>query len=254
MSNEALRRLLLDAAIKRRVLKNTPIFQKEWHDILVALKFTQIGHYRYFHPSFGMVTLVNRHQPEYVPQVMSRTDGKPHVCYNVEGYKLNCSVLMALWGFYGSDHKPLLAKLSTHELTPELLTRSLSQLGFRTVKSGGFFGYVQGDILVFVCDRILVRHTMDPDSNAFKFYYNGEPVVLPTTKEEKVMGEDSKFIIGSINRANGIWSIASNPNEHTSESHARREAERLAQLDPSKTFVLMEIKGRVRMESVTWTK
>lgn len=58
------------------------------------------------------------------------------------------------------------------------------------------------------------------------------------------------FIVGSVNGAS--ISFAAAPKVHPTEQAARNEAERLVKAFPEKTFLVAELKGRVKARSVVW--
>jgi len=66
----------------------------------------------------------------------------------------------------------------------------------------------------------------------------------------KVMTTTNGFIVGSVDGT--AMSISQTPKVHPTEHEARTEAERLAKSLPGKTFIVMELKGRVRAGGVTW--
>lgn len=51
------------------------------------------------------------------------------------------------------------------------------------------------------------------------------------------------YIIGSIHKTTGQWSISASPVEHVSYTKAVKEAERLAGIDTSKDFVVLQKKA-----------
>lgn len=59
-----------------------------------------------------------------------------------------------------------------------------------------------------------------------------------------------QFIIGSLSNA-GL-SVAREPSRHSTQEKAAAEAERLARLDTSKEFVVLQVVGSVRVNSVVW--
>lgn len=59
------------------------------------------------------------------------------------------------------------------------------------------------------------------------------------------------FIVASNSDA-GI-SIAKEPKQHASATIAKREAERLAQSDGSKEFIVLQVVGTVKAVGVTWS-
>lgn len=58
------------------------------------------------------------------------------------------------------------------------------------------------------------------------------------------------WIVGS--HKNGNFSVSAQPMQHATEPKARAEAERLASLDPSKKFIVLEIKGLVTVAQHVW--
>ena len=61
------------------------------------------------------------------------------------------------------------------------------------------------------------------------------------------------FIVGSIAPSTGV-SFARNPAPHFSAADARSECERLARLNPGKTFFFVEVKGGAYIPTATLTK
>ena len=61
------------------------------------------------------------------------------------------------------------------------------------------------------------------------------------------------FIIGSVTPTVGV-SFSRNPVAHFSAADARSECERLARMNPGKTFFFVEVKGGAYIPSPTLTK
>jgi hypothetical protein len=61
-----------------------------------------------------------------------------------------------------------------------------------------------------------------------------------------------KFIVGSINKATGVWSISSSPALHDSLYMAQREALRLAAINTDKKFVVLRVSGIAASQNVVW--
>ena len=61
------------------------------------------------------------------------------------------------------------------------------------------------------------------------------------------------FIVGSIAPSTGV-SFARDPAKHFSAADARSECERLARLNPGKTFFFVEVKGGAYIPTATLTK
>ena len=61
------------------------------------------------------------------------------------------------------------------------------------------------------------------------------------------------FIVGSIAPSTGV-SFARDPAPHFSAADARSECERLARLNPGKTFFFVEVKGGAYIPTATLTK
>lgn len=61
------------------------------------------------------------------------------------------------------------------------------------------------------------------------------------------------FIIGSVTPSVGV-SFSRNPVAHFSAADARAECERLARMNPGKTFFFVEVKGGAYIPSPTLTK
>lgn len=61
------------------------------------------------------------------------------------------------------------------------------------------------------------------------------------------------FIVGSIAPSTGV-SFARDPVQHFSAADARSECERLARLNPGKTFFFVEVKGGAYIPTATLTK
>ena len=78
------------------------------------------------------------------------------------------------------------------------------------------------------------------------------PVAGPALKFKE--SDVSKgYIVGSSGQGASVsWSVSALPRIHASETEAKAEAERLAKLTPGKTYVVLEVKGRVTSNAVTW--
>ena len=61
------------------------------------------------------------------------------------------------------------------------------------------------------------------------------------------------FIIGSVTPTVGV-SFSRNPVAHVSAADARAECERLARMNPGKTFFFVEVKGGAYIPAATLTK
>lgn len=61
------------------------------------------------------------------------------------------------------------------------------------------------------------------------------------------------FIVGRLAPSTGV-SFASDPVQHFSAADARSECERLARLNPGKTFFFVEVKGGAYIPTATLTK
>jgi len=60
------------------------------------------------------------------------------------------------------------------------------------------------------------------------------------------------YIIGSINKQTGAFSVASNPGVHYDLNTARREAERLSRAHTEKKFVVWRCDGVVSTDTTVW--
>ena len=60
------------------------------------------------------------------------------------------------------------------------------------------------------------------------------------------------WIVGSIDGSDH-YSVSTTPAKHYTEAVARAEAERLARAVPNKTFVVLQIVGKVKAQSITWS-
>lgn len=60
------------------------------------------------------------------------------------------------------------------------------------------------------------------------------------------------WIVGSMTR--GVLSFSEDPRQHVSAIDAAAEAQRLAEINPGKTFVLAKIEQKVTASSVVWEK
>ena len=69
--------------------------------------------------------------------------------------------------------------------------------------------------------------------------------------EQEITMNRGNYIIGSLDRF-CRFSAAANPMLHTTVEAVRKEAERLAKLDTSKSFVVLEVKGIVEASGVNW--
>jgi hypothetical protein len=69
--------------------------------------------------------------------------------------------------------------------------------------------------------------------------------------QQKVAFATGTYIIGSVNNL-GQVSFNPSPAVHVNMQTARVEAERLAQLDKNKHFVVVEVKGMVKASGVEW--
>ena len=62
----------------------------------------------------------------------------------------------------------------------------------------------------------------------------------------------SYFVVGSWNHQLYQFSVSAQPVQHKNESDARKESERLAQIDSTKSFVVLEIKGVCKAVGTEW--
>lgn len=62
----------------------------------------------------------------------------------------------------------------------------------------------------------------------------------------------TKFIIGSLDKSNGVFSVQPNPARQPSKAAAQKEAERLAQTFKDKKFVVLEVIGIASVQDVVW--
>lgn len=85
---------------------------------------------------------------------------------------------------------------------------------------------------------------------------------IPLNKETKMATQfqtplgsitTGSFIVGSIAPSTGV-SFARDPAPHFSAADARSECERLARLNPGKTFFFVEVKGGAYIPTATLTK
>ena len=59
------------------------------------------------------------------------------------------------------------------------------------------------------------------------------------------------FIVGQLSSA-GDFGTTKNPRIHPNEKSARTEAERLAKMDSTKSFVVLECRGIVQASATVW--
>jgi hypothetical protein len=60
------------------------------------------------------------------------------------------------------------------------------------------------------------------------------------------------WIIGSMTKDTGVFSMSTYPARHPSESSAKTEAARLAAVDKTKKFVVLKIAGMAAVQEVVW--
>lgn len=93
--------------------------------------------------------------------------------------------------------------------------------------------------------------------------YEGRYTVTKKSSELKKMNETKRksisgvpytgeYIVGCISKANGLFSTSPQPARHLTESSARQEAARLANVSKEKKFVVMKVCGIASVEDVTW--
>lgn len=73
---------------------------------------------------------------------------------------------------------------------------------------------------------------------------------MSKAEEAKVLVQGRKFIVGSFD-SEGNFSIASEPKGHATEPLAKKEAQRLAHNDLSKTFVVMQMRYGAKAATIT---
>jgi hypothetical protein len=61
-----------------------------------------------------------------------------------------------------------------------------------------------------------------------------------------------KFLVGSIQKATGFFSMTSNPARHATREFARAEAARLAKIDSSKMFVVLNVQDIASFQDIVW--
>jgi hypothetical protein len=76
------------------------------------------------------------------------------------------------------------------------------------------------------------------------------PMRRKITKREESMKE--KFIIGSISKVSGEFSISKKPAIHDNFLTAQRECERLSRIHTDKQFVCFQIKGICQAVQISW--
>ncbi len=62
----------------------------------------------------------------------------------------------------------------------------------------------------------------------------------------------NRYIIGSVNKINGLFSTTSNPALHETFNIAKAEAARLANLDKDKKFVVLKVEAIASIQEVVW--
>lgn len=73
---------------------------------------------------------------------------------------------------------------------------------------------------------------------------------MSKAEEAKALVQGRKFIVGSFDNE-GNFSIASKPHGHATEPLAKKEAQRLAHNDLSKTFVVMQMRYGAKVATIT---
>lgn len=63
-----------------------------------------------------------------------------------------------------------------------------------------------------------------------------------------------EIIIGSTDLNGEDYSVSKTPVKHTSQDKAEKEAERLARLNPSRKFVVMQVLSVVEVQTVKITR
>lgn len=61
-----------------------------------------------------------------------------------------------------------------------------------------------------------------------------------------------KYLIGSISKNNGVFSMTQNPARQPTRDAAKHEAARLAKLDPSKMFVVLCVTDIASLQDIVW--
>lgn len=82
---------------------------------------------------------------------------------------------------------------------------------------------------------------------------NKETKMAQTTITNGSIITTGSFIVGSTAPSTGV-SFARDPAQHFSAAEARSECERLARLNPGKTFFFVEVKGGAYIPTATLTK
>lgn len=85
---------------------------------------------------------------------------------------------------------------------------------------------------------------------AWRFKSTEGENIMSKEAEAKALVQGRKFIVGSFD-SEGKFSIASKPHGHASESLAKKEAQRLAHNDLSKTFVVMQMRYGAKAATIT---
>lgn len=87
------------------------------------------------------------------------------------------------------------------------------------------------------------------ESEALSRYLANHPN-KPITGDRKM--KTGNFIIGTIDHL-GRFSVTATPYQHASRVGANKEAERLAKLSPNKSFIVLQISGACKAQTVSWT-
>jgi hypothetical protein len=116
---------------------------------------------------------------------------------------------------------------------------------------------------------------VDGYTPCFKLYDNGvgtvlsvaqirakvERVKLKRIREEMNYGAKNSvagalqrgdWIVGSLNKATGAFSTSNLPARHLTQTSAKQEAARLAAIDKSKKYVVLNVEAIASVEDVVW--
>ena len=74
----------------------------------------------------------------------------------------------------------------------------------------------------------------------------------PTTLGQSVPPKKDYFIIGSYTAATNSFSVSQTPTQHSTETAAKKEAERLSKSYSNKKFIVLKIVGMVQTTVTIW--